>query len=77
MLAFSWRLWQLYNAYVEKMFNENAKPYRGVALMLKQQEELRMDKTKCIPKNWDVVKLGEICEITMGQSPPSESYNME
>jgi|GEM_PF-5100517 len=45
--------------------------------MLKQQEELRMDKTKCIPKNWDVVKLGEICEITMGQSPPSESYNME
>jgi len=67
----------LYNAYVEKMFNENAKSYRGVALMLKQQEELRMDKTKCIPKNWGVVKLGEICEITMGQSPPSESYNME
>ena len=67
----------MYNAYVEKMFNENAKPYRGVALMLKQQEELRMDKTKCIPKNWGVVKLGEICEITMGQSPPSESYNME
>ena len=67
----------MYNAYVEKMFNENAKSYRGVALMLKQQEELRMDKTKCIPKNWGVVKLGEICEITMGQSPPSESYNME
>lgn len=59
------------------MFNENAKPYQGVALMLKQQEGLRMDKTKCIPKNWGIVKLGEICEITMGQSPPSESYNME
>jgi type I restriction enzyme S subunit len=59
------------------MFNENAKPYRGVALMFKQQEELRMDKTKCILKNWGVVKLGEKCEITMGQSPPSESYNTE
>ncbi|PBC87393.1 type I restriction modification DNA specificity protein [Caldicellulosiruptor bescii] len=45
--------------------------------MFKQQEELRMDKTKCIPKNWGVVKLGEKCEITMGQSPPSESYNTE
>ena len=28
-----------------------------------------------IPKGWRVGKLGEICKITMGQSPPGESYN--
>jgi len=28
-----------------------------------------------IPKGWKVINLGEICEINMGQSPPSETYN--
>ena len=28
-----------------------------------------------IPKGWRVGKLGEICKVTMGQSPPGESYN--
>ena len=28
-----------------------------------------------IPKGWRVGKLGEVCKITMGQSPPGESYN--
>jgi len=30
---------------------------------------------KEIPKGWHVVKLAEICEINMGQSPPSNTYN--
>jgi len=30
-----------------------------------------------IPEGWEVVKLGEYCFITMGQSPSSEFYNTE
>jgi len=28
-----------------------------------------------LPDGWQWVKLGEVCEIIMGQSPPSKSYN--
>lgn len=28
-----------------------------------------------IPTSWEVVKLGEVCEILMGQSPASSTYN--
>jgi len=28
-----------------------------------------------IPEEWEVVKLGEVAEINMGQSPPSSAYN--
>lgn len=28
-----------------------------------------------LPKGWEVKKLGEVCDIIMGQSPPSSSYN--
>lgn len=30
-----------------------------------------------IPKGWRVATLGDTCNITMGQSPPGESYNEE
>jgi len=30
-----------------------------------------------IPENWELVKLSSISRITMGQSPPSSSYNRE
>ena len=30
-----------------------------------------------LPPGWRWVKLGEVCEIVMGQSPPSETYNQE
>lgn len=30
-----------------------------------------------IPKDWRWVRLGEVCEITMGQSPPGISYNSD
>ncbi len=28
-----------------------------------------------IPEGWEIETLGEIAQITMGQSPPSNSYN--
>ena len=28
-----------------------------------------------VNKDWDVKRLGEVCEIIMGQSPPSDTYN--
>ena len=28
-----------------------------------------------IPKHWQLKKLGEVCQIIMGQSPPSTTYN--
>ena len=28
-----------------------------------------------LPPNWSLVKLSDICEIIMGQSPPSSTYN--
>ncbi|OIQ61281.1 EcoKI restriction-modification system protein HsdS [Moorella thermoacetica] len=30
-----------------------------------------------LPEDWDVVRLGAIAKINMGQSPPSETYNTE
>ena len=30
-----------------------------------------------IPKHWEIKKLGEVCEIIMGQSPPSTTYNSQ
>jgi type I restriction enzyme S subunit len=30
-----------------------------------------------IPKHWHVKNLGEVCEIIMGQSPPSTTYNSQ
>jgi type I restriction enzyme S subunit len=30
-----------------------------------------------MPKNWEIGSLSDVCEIIMGQSPPSEYYNRE
>src|SRR5690606_16860395 len=30
-----------------------------------------------LPSHWSWVKLGDICEIIMGQSPPSSTYNTD
>ncbi len=30
-----------------------------------------------LPPNWSWVKLGDVCEIVMGQSPPSATYNTQ
>lgn len=34
-----------------------------------------MNEEREIPKSWVIVELGEVCEIIMGQSPPSSTYN--
>jgi len=34
-----------------------------------------MENKQELPAGWKWVKLGEVCEIIMGQSPPSTSYN--
>jgi len=29
-----------------------------------------------IPEGWSIKKLSEVCEVLMGQSPPSSTYNI-
>jgi type I restriction enzyme S subunit len=38
---------------------------------------LRMTEIGVIPENWEVIRLGneKVCQIAMGQSPPSSTYN--
>ena len=36
-----------------------------------------MAENNTMPKHWQVKKLGEVCHIIMGQSPPSDTYNFE
>lgn len=36
-----------------------------------------VDNKKPLPKGWKWVKLGDVCKVTMGQSPPGTSYNRE
>jgi type I restriction enzyme, S subunit len=36
---------------------------------------INMNKRNNIPKHWQLKKLGEVCQIIMGQSPPSITYN--
>lgn len=33
------------------------------------------DTTGTLPPGWQQVALGEVCDVVMGQSPPSETYN--
>ena len=33
--------------------------------------------SETLPPNWSWVKLGVVCEIVMGQSPPSSTYNTD
>jgi len=35
-----------------------------------------MSEENNIPKHWQIKKLSEVCEIIMGQSPPSTTYNL-
>ena len=34
-----------------------------------------MIKNYKLPKSWEIKELGKVCEIIMGQSPESSSYN--
>ncbi len=40
-------------------------------------ETAKFDKETGLPEGWKWVKLGEVCNLIMGQSPKSEFYNTE
>jgi type I restriction enzyme S subunit len=41
----------------------------------RQSEEATEPGTLAVPSGWKEVRLGDVCDVTMGQSPPSETYN--
>jgi len=51
----------------------NGKPYKTAGGKMVWNEELKRE----IPEGWEVGELKDIANITMGQSPPGESYNEE
>lgn len=56
--------------FVELEFpNKEGKPYRSSG------GEMVETELGGVPRGWRVGTLGEICEITMGQSPPGKTYN--
>ena len=38
-------------------------------------EELKMTEIGLLPPEWQVVRLGDVAKLTMGQSPPGNTYN--
>lgn len=53
--------------------DENGKPYKSSGGKMVWNEELKRE----IPKGWNIKELSDIANITMGQSPPGNSYNEE
>jgi len=51
--------------------NEEGKPYKSSG------GKIINSSFGKLPFNWELGSLGDICEITMGQSPPGETYNEE
>lgn len=51
----------------------NGKPYKTSGGKMVWNEELKRE----IPEGWEAGELKDIANITMGQSPPGESYNEE
>jgi type I restriction enzyme S subunit len=51
--------------------NKNGKPYKSSGGKMVFDEILKRD----IPEGWEVKELSDIANITMGQSPPGDSYN--
>jgi type I restriction enzyme S subunit len=51
--------------------NKNGKPYKSSGGKMLWNDELKRE----IPEGWEDGELKDIANITMGQSPPGESYN--
>ena len=51
--------------------DQNGKPYKSSGGKLVYNQDLKRE----IPEGWGVEKLGDIANITMGQSPKGTSYN--
>jgi len=43
---------------------------------MKESKGFKETEIGLIPEDWEVVRLGEVAEITMGQSPPGDTYNI-
>lgn len=53
--------------------DKNGKPYKTSGGKMVWSEELKRE----VPEGWEVKELSQIANITMGQSPPGETYNEE
>ncbi|MCD0471819.1 restriction endonuclease subunit S [Flavobacterium sp. JAS] len=53
--------------------DKNGKPYKSSGGKMVWNGELKRE----IPEGWEVKELSDIANITMGQSPPGETYNEE
>lgn len=42
-----------------------------------KQIEVKQTEIGTIPEDWEIKELGDVCSITMGQSPPSSTYNIQ
>lgn len=51
--------------------DQNGKPYKSSGGMMVFDEKLKRE----VPEGWQCVELSYIANITMGQSPPGDSYN--
>ncbi|MBF0242550.1 MAG: restriction endonuclease subunit S [Desulfamplus sp.] len=51
--------------------DKNGKPYKSSGGKMVWNAELKRE----IPEGWEIGNLSDIANITMGQSPPGESYN--
>ena len=40
-------------------------------------ENIKKEKKHSLPKGWEIKKLGEVCEVIVGQSPEGKFYNSE
>ena len=49
--------------------------YGAVAVDEIYKVKLKESEIGLIPEDWEVVRLGEVAEMTMGQSPPGDTYN--
>lgn len=56
----------------EKLIKEG-KIKKGKPLSMIEEDEVPYE----LPKGWVWTKLGDVCELIMGQSPPSSSYNQK
>lgn len=41
------------------------------------ENTIQLNETKSLTDGWRLVKLGDVCEIIMGQSPPGHTYNKD
>ena len=41
------------------------------------ENEYRLTEIGLLPKEWNISRLGDVCNLVMGQSPAGETYNKD